>query len=305
MTRRMQYLFRRLLATAALIAIVLSLPTCVQPEQPVEEPPAAGQPTEERPAEFEVGSLTFTPSTILSDDSATVTASVTNTGGITGTYTAVLTVDGHEAGRNDLSLEPGRSKEVSFQVTTTSAGDYELAIGESRAVMTVYDWCPYTIQYDKGKSVGLWSIYLAGEFGHIVHFTPPAKPFKIRRIKVEGYAEVEDFADWDERDFTVRIWDDGKTRQLWSQDFPWRLFMGFKGSIEIPVPDIRVDDDFHVEVVTHSDEPPAKNFIGLYYEESEGETRSGASYLGSPAPLKARFQSINWFIRVQGEGAPF
>ena len=275
-------------------------------ETPPSEPSPPSEQPAKKPAEFEVGSLTITPSGVMVGDSATVTTTVKNTGDVTGTYTAILAIEGEEADRKDVSVEPGDSEEVSFEVTKTSAGSYELTIGDSSAIMTVYDWRPYTIQYDKGEVIGWgWGTYVSGEGGQIVHFTPLAKPFRIQKIRISGHAKVEDFADWDKKQFTVRIWNKDKTQQLWSEEFPWRLFMGMGGWRDIDVRDILVNDDFHVEVVTHSDESPAKNLIAIHYEESEGETRSGISYMGLIREASSFFgEDKIWFIRAEGEGAP-
>jgi len=233
------------------LLLVFSPVACSQPSATTEGSTQEGQPVSQKPAEFEVGPITFEPSTVMVGDSITATATVKNIGDIAGTYTAALSVDGQEVDKKDIAIEPGNSQEVSFQLSKTAAGNYNLAIGDSCAIMAVNEWTPCKIQYDESdwSSVGA---YVKGEQGHIVHLTPPSKAFRIQKIKVFGTVNISDTSDYDKNHITVRIWDKDGNNQLWSQDFPWRLFFAGDYWREIKVPDVRVDDDFQVEVITHS-----------------------------------------------------
>ena len=55
-------------------------------------------------ADFEVGPLMVTRSGVSVGEMATVSTKVTNTGGVKGTYTAVLTVDGQQAGKEEAPI---------------------------------------------------------------------------------------------------------------------------------------------------------------------------------------------------------
>lgn len=226
--------------------LVGSLVACSQPSATTIESPLP-----KRPAEFEVGPVTFAPATVMVGDSVTVTATVKNIGDVAGTYTAIFSLDGQQTDKKDITIEPGGSKEVSFQLSKTTPGSYKLAIGNSSIVMTVYNWSPCTIQYDESDG-SMMGIYVSGENGHIVHFTPPAKAFRIQKIRIFGTTKILNTSEFDTKHVTVRIWNKERNSQLWSQDFPWRLFMGDATWREIKVPDIRVNDDFYVELVTHS-----------------------------------------------------
>lgn len=293
------------------------------------------------PAEFEVGPITLEPPVVMVGDTPTITVPVKNVGEIAGTYTAVILVDGQEAGRKEVTVNPGSIQDVSFQLSKITAGSYKLEIDNSNTVLTAYNWSPYTIQYDQSDGVSD-GIYVSGDKGHIVHFTPPAKAFKIQTIRIFGFARVRGTYEFDFNRITIRIWDKDGNNQLWSHDFPWRLFIGGNWQ-DIPVPDIRVNDDFEVEVVTHSDpaggEPidfvstvimpsekasgwsgffvpsasgklPSVLCIGFDYPQSylnspgnRPETRSGYSYMGKLIdPGQKRLEGINWLIRVVGEG---
>ncbi len=327
-----------LFVTIGLLFLVFAtLAACSQPSPAVENTPAL------KPAEFEVGPISIEPPVIMAGDPATVTTTVKNIGDIAGNYNAALSVDGQGVDSKVITVDPGNSQEVSFQLSQTAAGSHQLALGSSSAVLTVLNWSPYAIQYDESDGVGV-GIYVGGDNGHIVHFTPANKVFKIQKIEIYGFAKVKDTYEFDKNHVTVRIWDNEGNNQLWSQDFPWRSFIG--GSwLEIKVPDIRVNDDFEVEIVTYSKpawmssidflyidyvpseavgyiggvyafQPPGENIpsvicIGFDYPQSCAaspincpKTRSGYSYMGKPIdPGEKRLEGINWLIRVEGEGA--
>jgi hypothetical protein len=277
-------------------------------------------------------------------DSIKATATIKNTGDIAGTYTAALSIDGQEVDNKAILVNPGTSQEVSFQLSKTTAGSHQLTIGNSSTLLTVYNWSPYTIQYDESDGVQS-GIYVSGDNGHIVHFTPPAKAFMIRTIKILGTVSILNTSEFDKKYVTVRIWDKEGNNQLWSQDFPWRLFMGPAIWREIKVPEVRVNDDFYVELVTHSNpagyrsdgtiayggdpidfvqlsisgmlpgvikRPLSVVVIGFDYPQSyidspsnRPETRSGYSFMGKLIdPGQKRLEGIQWLIRVEGEGTP-
>jgi hypothetical protein len=226
-----------------------TMAACSQPPATIEN-----QPVSQKPAEFEVGPITFEPSTVMVGDPVTATATVKNIGDVSGTYTAILAIDGQEMDKKDITVEPGNSTDASFQFSKANPGTYNIIIGDASATINVHEWKPYKIQYDETDETGVPGvcIYVSGENGHIVRFTPPAKAFRIQKIRVFGTAGVLNNREYDENYFTVRIWDKEGNNQLWSQDLPWRLFFPGDCWREIKVPDVRVNDDFYVEIVTHS-----------------------------------------------------
>jgi hypothetical protein len=314
-----------------------TMASCSQPPATIEN-----QPVSQKPAEFEVGPITFEPATVMVGDLFTATATVKNTGDIAGTYTATLSVNGQQVDSKVIPVDPGDSQQTSFQLSKINAGNYQIAIGNSSTVLTVYNWSSYTIQYDgaDGATVGA---YVDGEQGHIIHFTPPNRAFKIQKIRIFGMTRIKTTSELDNR-ITVRIWDKEGNNQLWSQDFPWRLFLGGSWQ-DVKVPDVRVNDDFQVEVVTHSSaqgdpidfvsmtgivlpgvdvagvvinfpwpvggDVQSAVLIGCNYPPSyidspyHPTTRSGYSYMGKLIdPGQKRLEGIQWLIRVEGEGAP-
>ncbi len=319
--------------TGLLFLVFANLAACSQPSPATENTLAL------KSAEFEVGPISIEPPVIMAGDSATVTTTVKNIGDIAGTYTAELFIAGQEIESKTISVNPADTQEVSFQLQETNAGGHPLTIGNSGTVLTVYNWNPYTIQYDKSDTADM-GIYVSGDKGHIVRFTPPNKAFKIQNIRIFEGLYFLNTSYLDKNHFTVRIWDKEGNNLLWSQDFPWRVFWAPYGWRDIAVPDIRVNDDFLVEVVTHSipmkfipgTEIPSPGgdpidiatmgrpvpyefnnviLIGFEYPQPyssspsyHAETRSGYSYMGKLIdPGQGRLEGINWLIRIDGEGA--
>jgi hypothetical protein len=307
-------------------------------------PPAAVTPPVEQMAEFDVGPISVTPSVVMVGDTATVTAGITNTGNIADTYSAVLLVDGQQVGTRDITVGAGSSQKVSFQFSKTTAGSYNLAIGSSSAVLSVYNWTAYTLQYDntEGAVVGA---YVDGEAGHLTQFTPPNKAFRIQKITIFAATKISNTAELN-YPVTFRIWNKDASTLLWSQDVPWSRFLNGTWQ-DITVPGVRVNDDFRVEVVTHSavigDPMDFASMIGIVVPPFDdgyrifrfigpvGEVQDAVlvgfdypqSYLQSPSPVnrpqtrsgyslngklfdpgQGRLEGINWLIRVEGEGAP-
>ncbi|MCJ7655018.1 MAG: hypothetical protein MUO97_06935 [Dehalococcoidia bacterium] len=274
-------------------------------------------------ADFAVGPLMVTRSGVSVGEMATVFTNVTNTGGVKGAYTAVLTIDEQQADKKDVSIGPEGNEGVTFQVTKNVPGSYKLAIGDSAATLNVYQW-PYKIQYDLGSIHGE-PLSVAGDYGHIVHFSPPATPFEIQKIEVYVQAVVAEESEWTDKLVTVRIWNSGRNQQLWSVDFPWRAFWNEVGSFwkEIDVPNVSVDGDFYVEIITHSNQFQGEMvawswgsevrpaiFVGydlpnpyIASAVSSTETRSGISNMGQPVEVPAKYQGLNWLIRVTGDGS--
>jgi hypothetical protein len=233
-----------LIAIAGLFFLLSgTLTACSQQPAASESTPAL------KPAEFAVEAITFQPPVVVVGDSVTITTTVRNIGDVAGTYSAALSVDGQVVDSKAVSVNPGDSQEVSFQFSQTTAGSHQLIIGNSTTILTVHNWGPYTIQYDDsdGAVVGA---YIDGEQGHIVYFAPPNKVFRIQKIRIFAVAKIKDQSELKNL-VTFRIWDKDGNNQLWSQDFPWSLFLNGNWQ-EIKVPDLRVNDDFRVEVVTHS-----------------------------------------------------
>ena len=296
----------RTLVTALLLILLGSVAGCAaKPEADQPSPPASTEQPAKQPAQFEVIALKVKPSTTVVGYPATVTATVVNKGEVTGAYTASLLVDGQEVEKKVVSVAPGSKGSVSFQVARQSTGCYNLRVGELATTLDVCDWTPQTIQYDSGLTEGGTAIH-SKSWGHVVHFTPPGKPFKIQKVSMCGAVGIYGFQnirELGERTFTVRIWDWHRTKLLWSADLPWSLFSGMPEWREISVPDVIVDGDFFVEVVTNSDPPPSQKRLYIYREQSKDELRSSLSVNGEVYTTQDEYvKDKRWCIRVKGQG---
>ena len=80
------------------------------------------------PPAFEVSSFDIRPSQATIGETITIVIEVTNTGGIKGSYTPKLTVDGIIKAVREIALDPGESKTVSFELTALSLGEYQVEI---------------------------------------------------------------------------------------------------------------------------------------------------------------------------------
>ncbi len=321
--------YRFLILGLVLLLLPISAMACGSQSQGNEaEPSGVVVPTNPVPkayADFEVGSLTVTRDGVSVGEMATVSTTVTNTGDVEGIYKAVLTIDGKEANQKDVSVGARGTEMITFQVAKDVPGSYELAIGESAAMLTVYEW-PHKVQYDSGNLHGLLS--LAGDLGHIVHFTPPTTPFRVQKIETYVKTRVADKSDWGDRYFTVRIWSSDRSKQLWSENIKWGAFYSEVATFwkEIDVPNVSVDGDFWVEIVTHSEQQFDEEITAWYlspevlhpaifvgYDKPEPspyitayvapiETQSGVSDAGNLIEVPVKYQGINWLIRVEGNG---
>jgi hypothetical protein len=71
------------------------------------------------------GPLTFVTRT---GNSVTVTATISNVGDESGTYTAELLLNGETVGTQDVSLAGGEARQVKFVVSNVSGGDYRVQV---------------------------------------------------------------------------------------------------------------------------------------------------------------------------------
>ena len=111
-------------------------PPAPTPTQPVITPPSPAQATGSAP--FKVSNLSVDnglqpePGEIVP-----VTFNVTNTGGQQGTYTAVCTVNGVQAGTKDVTLAAGASQYVNIDITAGPYGMYTITVGDQTLTMRI------------------------------------------------------------------------------------------------------------------------------------------------------------------------
>ncbi len=89
------------------------------------------------PATFTVGVLQVSADKIKPDETVTIQADVSNSGGSQGKYTVILKVNGQEAGSTEVTLDGGKSQTVKFEVKRNEPGEYVLDLNGSKGKFTV------------------------------------------------------------------------------------------------------------------------------------------------------------------------
>ncbi|MXV63787.1 PGF-CTERM sorting domain-containing protein [Natronorubrum sp. JWXQ-INN-674] len=89
---------------------------------------------------FDVTSASLSEDEIEVGDDVDVTATVENSGGDSGTFTAELTVDGDVVAEEDVTVDSGDSETVTFTESFEETGEFEIAVsGTSAGTLTVDD----------------------------------------------------------------------------------------------------------------------------------------------------------------------
>jgi hypothetical protein len=80
------------------------------------------------PANLSVSSVSISPQQVNPGEEVTISINVANTGGETGSYNAVLYINGVVEDSQSVSVAPGMTKNVIFTVTKSDAGVYDVLI---------------------------------------------------------------------------------------------------------------------------------------------------------------------------------
>lgn len=258
-----------------------------------EKPPPA-------PAEFKVTSLDIEPTEVVAGETVSITAVVGNTGGSEGTYAAVLTVDGATVETKEVTIAAGASKTVTFSLVKDDAGTYEIGVGELSVSLVVKEELvieEFELKYDDGMPESYQAIGRMSGNGYLVHFSPPATPFTITKVKIYGNLYGTGY---ESLEFTVEIWDEDP-KEIHSASYPHTEFSLSPGWVEIDIPNVVVSGAFYIHVFTHS---PPEGGIQVGYDSSvENEhsdmTRDYQIVWWSQLPK----ETVNWMIRVIGSAA--
>jgi len=112
---------RKVLGKAWLLLVALIIAALMLPACPADD--------DGEPAAFSLTNLSIAPGEVEPDETVTISASVANTGGSQGSYSAVLKIDGVQEATKSVSIAAGSSKSVTFSVTREDAGSYAVTIG--------------------------------------------------------------------------------------------------------------------------------------------------------------------------------
>ncbi len=96
-----------------------------------------GTVTPPAPAAFSVSSLSVLPAEVEPGETVTITMSVANTGGESGSYTVVLKINGVKGAEETVTIAAGESQDVSFSVTREEADSYTVAVNGLSGSFTV------------------------------------------------------------------------------------------------------------------------------------------------------------------------
>lgn len=94
------------------------------------------------PAAFEVANLAINPARVSPGEKVTITAEVTNTGGVEGSYTAELRINDAVEATEKVTVAGGASQLLSFVVSRDALGTYKATLGELGGEFTVAKLAP-------------------------------------------------------------------------------------------------------------------------------------------------------------------
>jgi hypothetical protein len=89
------------------------------------------------PARFDVSNLSISPREVETGQPVTISVGIANSGGSSGSYTAVLKINGSQVETKAVTLDAGQSQVVSFAVVRESTGTYGVELGDLTGTFTV------------------------------------------------------------------------------------------------------------------------------------------------------------------------
>ena len=97
--------------------------------------------TQRRPASFSISNLVISPEKVKQGESVAISAIVTNSGEMEGTYSAVLRIKDITESVEDVTLPPGGNQRITFNITKDAAGFYPLSLDHLKGRFVVeMDW---------------------------------------------------------------------------------------------------------------------------------------------------------------------
>lgn len=105
-------------------------------------------------------------------ESVTITANVINNGGAEGSYIARLELNGETIASQEISLQPGQSKQVVFVVTDNAPGQYSVQIGDLSGEFETLTWTNWWLIGGLIAGIGVL-IWLTWYYYRRRHLRPP------------------------------------------------------------------------------------------------------------------------------------
>ena len=206
------------------------------------------------PAYFEVVSLQVSPSEVLEGQEITVTASVTNTGGMPGNFDEPLLVNGIEAASKVTTLQPGATRTLTYVISRNKSGTYSVSLHNANAKFSVKAMVQreMELKYDNGSSkTALWA---DNNGGFLIDFTPPNPPFSISKIRICGGIYG---VSWEGKTFDLYILDSDMKSVIYNQTyaidkFPVRGAFPYQPPlwVDFDIPQMTLDGKFYVYLYT-------------------------------------------------------
>ncbi len=122
----------------------LPKPSPALPKPTATRPPPTPSPRPPKGAELQATSIKITPSLVFPGQAVKVEAEVINAGDVKGTVAAVLKVNGVDTDSRPVTLDPGASDKLSFEMMRDAAGTYAIDIGGKVSNLTVMETKTYS-----------------------------------------------------------------------------------------------------------------------------------------------------------------
>jgi hypothetical protein len=96
---------------------------------------------------YGVVSFKVTPMRIATGEKVTIKAEVQNVNSETDTYNIPLMVNGVADSRKSVTLAPGQSELLTFELTRSQAGSYRISVGDRESILTVEKPSPPDLRF--------------------------------------------------------------------------------------------------------------------------------------------------------------
>jgi len=152
-------------------------------------------------AEFRVSNLVISPTEVVVGETVIISCTVENTGSESGSYT--VTLGGDLMAEQTVTLQPGESKTVSFEVTPTVAKTYHVSVDglSGSFVATVPVANLYGVVTDAATGLpieGVW-VTATGPTTYTETHTGPDGSYLFENLEIGGYHIVFSHKDYEPR----------------------------------------------------------------------------------------------------------
>lgn len=266
------------------------------------------------PAYFEVTDLQISPSEVLEGEEVTVTASVTNTGGMPGNFDEPLLVNGVAASSKVITLQPGVTRTLTYMVSRSKPGTYSVSLysANSKFLVKALVQRETELKYDNDTSkTALWA---GNNGGFLIEFTPPNPPFRINKVRICGGVYG---VGWEGKTFELYVLDSDMKSVLYDEifalaRFPVRSAFPYQPPtwVDFSIPQMNIDGKFYVYLYTSTGEHKGVH-VGVdntVFNDHSQLAQGKPPYIAGippgnlypPTIWYADSTKVNWMIRAIG-----